>query len=168
MKKLLVFVLLLVLGSFAFAEGFSGETAVETGYDLDDKAITYEVDAGIIYNIGWFTVGLDAFTDTFKDLDLGLPLTGVFGPFTVKVEPGLDNLFQEEVFGVDTDLTFTAGILSTTVGFGYGTDSILDITGLITLTPVPWFKAQLEYLDGTDILTKTAVGDFELRAIFTY
>ena len=168
MKKLFLFLILFVaIAALSFGEGFSGETYAEAGYDMDDSAFTYEVDAGAVYNIGWFTVGLDVFTDSFLSYDLGLPLTAVFGGLTLKVEPGLDALFGDEVFVVDGDVTYAAGIFSATLGAGYGTDNVLDITGKVTVTPADWIAVHVEYLDGDDITAGT-IGDLELGCTLTY
>ena len=167
MKKILFILLMVMIAAFSFGDGFSGDTRSEVGYDLDDAAVTCEIDAGAVYNVGWFTMGIDVFTDTFKDLNIGVPLTAVFGGFTVKAEPGLDNLFAEKLYVFDGDITYAIGMLSVTGGMGYGTDKILDITGKAVFTPADWVHVDLEYLDGTDLMGGV-IGDLELSCTLLY
>lgn len=166
-RTFLLLFMVMMSAAFSFGDGFSGETRGEVGYDIEGEAVTYSVDAGAVYEAGWFKAGADVFTDTFKDFNIGLPLTATFGAFSLKAEPGLDNLFDEAIYVLDGDVAFSAGIFAFAWGFGYGSDKVLDMDAKITATLTEFLIMDVTWFDGTD-LTNEVAGDVELGVTVTY
>ena len=171
MKKSLMFLLMLVLlTTMSFGDGFSGETRADAVVDNTTGVIVGAVDAGFVYGAGAFTFAADAYFDSNLDLDVGIPLSVTFGGLVLKAEPGLDNLLVSgsEIYGIDGDIIYTLGKFKFEAGFGYGTDEVLDISAAITATDLfPGLVLDAKLLDATDIFAGT-IGKVEVGATLKY
>ena len=171
MKKLLIFLIflsvMLVLSVAAFAQ-FSGETTGTIGIDTEAGTPTYSIDTGVLYTAGVFSIGLDAFTDTFLDVDVGLPIAVALDNFGFTIEPGVDHIFEGvEVFVVDAGLTATLGPVSLGYDVGVGTDEVLSMSASAGISPTDWLALSVDWADGDDLIAGTT-GSITLSATATY